>query len=164
MEFKDFTQRYVLGFTCGLNMGMEEVGLRKKKKSISASWYDHKKVIVCKCYFSYFLPFIFIFSAFFFTINQGIIFLWIIFIKHAKHILFYLKIAGSVLFNCWYSPPLPTVLRELQVSSWRDCALFPGNETSDKDLMKESGMVPRDVEGDGLVTVACYRRSLLLFV
>lgn len=61
MEFKDFTQRYVLGFTCGLNVGMEESlqlpWLKKKKKAISFQPTDMtiKNVIVCKCCFPYFL-------------------------------------------------------------------------------------------------------------
>lgn len=58
--------------------------------------------------------------------------------------------------------PFPQFFRELQVSVWRHCFLFPGNETLDKaksDMVTCSG----DMEENDLVTVACYRRSLLLF-
>lgn len=65
---------------------------------------------------SLFSPLISIFSTFFLSTNKEIKFLCNTFTKHAKHILYCLKTAGSVLFNwVWFSPS--QVLRERQASS-----------------------------------------------
>lgn len=55
----------------------------------------------------------------------------------------------------WVRPSPSPVLTECQASSWRDCFLFPGNETLGKDLMIEWETVTcsGDMGEKGLVCV-----------